>query len=164
MKRKKTKEEKLNLKDRQFVTYLILKGKKTGKCPRCELRKEGVYFIHKDMVLRKNVFELFLCKECLRLLKTDIMEEKITKRKYLVPVLNTMLEVIGEWDELEAKKMEENLNLVENLKTIKEPLNIKNIQTPEEFEPIREQKDPTQEEIKALEEIEKNITIEEHVM
>lgn len=105
----KTHRRKKVERNNDLVSKIIHKNR---KCPSCGVVKpQVVHFLHKDILRDKRLLELMLCEDCIEKSRKEILETK-NKRMYpLVPVLNSMLQVFGKFEEKSTEQLEKEFEL-----------------------------------------------------
>ena len=106
----KTNRRQKSIKDKNVVIAHIINDK---VCPSCKKEKQKlVHFLHKDTFKNKRILELLLCEDCLIMHKQRILEKKDKRFFYLVPILNTMLKVVGRFEEKTLEQLESEFEIL----------------------------------------------------
>jgi hypothetical protein len=83
------------------------------QCPSC--RKVGdvvIHFLHKDVLHNKRRLELLLCVECIDKHKQEIIQSKDKKFFHLIPMLNSMLQSVGRFEEKTLEQLESEFEII----------------------------------------------------
>lgn len=103
------KKNKKRISPKNIVITNILNNK---KCPVCRKVKEKViHFTHKDKLRNKIKIELLLCEDCCLLYKHEIVKTKDKNYLYLVPILNSMLKEVGQFEEKTVEQIQEEMEI-----------------------------------------------------
>lgn len=117
MKRKTNRRKKIQ-RNYDLVQVTLHNDK---KCPECKQVKKTIHFVHKNTFKDKRLIELLLCEDCTRKYQESIIASKDKKFFYLLPMLNSMLQKVGKFEEKTIEQLNQELEVfaqeVENEKT-----------------------------------------------